>query len=291
MTVLAVSTKPKLSKSLIERKLNCIVFEYGTMDKYEDVLVPWLGQCKRTVELDGYIIRLTDTTKVTLIDNLSCMRCDTKATHYAICRYTTDGNKNNKKYNIAFFHLDDDFDIVVHTKDHIVPKSQGGVDSFANYQNLCFLCNQTKADDFSEDDVEVLSTKRDMLPTKTMKQLVRLKYKEKISKESSYKHVSLTINDSRSVDLYRGKIISKNSISVLNDVRLQQLTLTEKAYFGFNQVRNNVDKDLVLPWYLKPFKKIVVAAIDRMFVKRNFDEINRNHEICQHILNERNGSQ
>ena len=35
--------------------------------------------------------------------------------------------------------------LVMFTKDHIVPKSQGGANNLNNYQTMCFPCNKKKA--------------------------------------------------------------------------------------------------------------------------------------------------
>jgi 5-methylcytosine-specific restriction endonuclease McrA len=35
---------------------------------------------------------------------------------------------------------------VLMTKDHIVPRSRGGANQHENYQTMCIICNQQKAD-------------------------------------------------------------------------------------------------------------------------------------------------
>lgn len=38
---------------------------------------------------------------------------------------------------------------VLITVDHIIPKSKGGLDKMINFQVMCKICNEVKADDFS----------------------------------------------------------------------------------------------------------------------------------------------
>ena len=66
------------------------------------------------------------------------------------------------------------------------------------------------------------------------------------------------------------------------------MALTEKAYLRFNQVKNNMEKDIILPWYLKPFKGIIAKAINQVFEKRKFDTAVTEYNRCQQIINERN---
>ena len=37
-------------------------------------------------------------------------------------------------------------DLVLMTKDHIIPKSKGGIECITNYQPMCLKCNQEKGD-------------------------------------------------------------------------------------------------------------------------------------------------
>lgn len=289
MTIVAASTSFRLTKRSIEKKLNCKVMDYDTIDGNRHLFPPTIGQNKRQLHIKGYSIRLTDTSKVTLMDGLKCMRCDAHASHFAICDYT--GNNSDtvrKKYQIVFFHIHEHHGIIIHTKDHIIPKSQGGLDTFVNYQNMCYTCNQDKADSFTESDIDTLSVKREVQHIESKKELIKISYKAKLKADLPYKHTIHTLDSVKSVELYRGKIFSKNSVSIVDDVRLQQMALTEKAYLRFNQVKNNMEKDIILPWYLKPFKGIITKAINQVFEKRKFDTAVTEYNRCQQIINDRN---
>ena len=40
--------------------------------------------------------------------------------------------------------IDDNGEEILMTKDHILPRSKGGIDDISNYQTMCKLCNEAK---------------------------------------------------------------------------------------------------------------------------------------------------
>ena len=42
------------------------------------------------------------------------------------------------------YAVDDNGDEILMTKDHILPRSKGGIDDISNYQTMCKPCNEAK---------------------------------------------------------------------------------------------------------------------------------------------------
>jgi len=72
-----------------------------------------------------------------------CVRCGIIGTYFALER----GHKDNpNRYHFNLYGTNKQGHEVMITKDHIVPRSKGGKNKLANYQPMCYRCNQRKAD-------------------------------------------------------------------------------------------------------------------------------------------------
>ena len=70
--------------------------------------------------------------------------CSTTGEKYII------GIAKDGAIHLDLYGIDKEGDLHMITIDHIKPKSKGGPDHVSNFQPMCNVCNQIKADDWSE---------------------------------------------------------------------------------------------------------------------------------------------
>ena len=68
-----------------------------------------------------------------------CVVCGIEGKYFAKERHLKD-----KSYHLNLYAVDDNGDEILMTKDHILPRSKGGIDDISNYQTMCKLCNEAK---------------------------------------------------------------------------------------------------------------------------------------------------
>jgi 5-methylcytosine-specific restriction endonuclease McrA len=78
--------------------------------------------------------------KVFYKKGLTCMNCGVKGNFFALEQDKGGG------LHLDLYGYNDDEEILI-TLDHIIPKSKGGLDKNINYQIMCKVCNEIKADD------------------------------------------------------------------------------------------------------------------------------------------------
>lgn len=76
----------------------------------------------------------------------TCVRCGLEGTVFLLQRNMKDKTQPPDRAHFNLFGRTPDGELVLMTKDHIVPKSKGGKNNASNYQTMCFTCNYTKAD-------------------------------------------------------------------------------------------------------------------------------------------------
>lgn len=121
-----------------------VEFDY---DKLQPMLATEENVCKERIEgrdriafvlKEGITLVKVDSNRViTLGKNPVCVTCGRKGTVFKLQKAP---NSNNKSYHLNLYAEDGH----MMTADHILARSQGGVDGLSNLQTMCRPCNQKK---------------------------------------------------------------------------------------------------------------------------------------------------
>jgi hypothetical protein len=105
---------------------------------------------EETVDLDGDVITLKSERYHLFGANSCCVTCGLKGEFYAKERAAVRKGGRwapvdaNSKFHMNLYAVDSNGKEVLMTKDHIIPKSQGGRNTPSNYQTMCQPCNSDK---------------------------------------------------------------------------------------------------------------------------------------------------
>lgn len=95
---------------------------------------------EKYVEIEGYKVRTKEDRYLNFIKHgFKCSKCGIEG-KYANLEY------NSQRGNHLNVYAEKDGQAVLLTKDHIYPKSKGGLNNIRNYQVLCEECNNMKSD-------------------------------------------------------------------------------------------------------------------------------------------------
>jgi len=72
-----------------------------------------------------------------------CVGCGCEGTVWAIERHVGSNGKNYDKWHVNLYAKTDKGEVLM-TKDHIIPRSKGGLDQLENLQPMCSVCNHAK---------------------------------------------------------------------------------------------------------------------------------------------------
>lgn len=125
----------------IDEVFNLIGEEYLTRnnDSYK---------CKTDIFVDGFNVRPVSLRYMTFYQNgTKCVCCGKEGTHFKMCG---DANTNRRHFNL----FAEDGTLI--TKDHIIPKSKGGLDKASNMQTMCEECNRAKGNSHPDIKIEYI---------------------------------------------------------------------------------------------------------------------------------------
>lgn len=128
--------KRKKHKKLIRKEIYTIE---EVRNKVKDVLFEKNRNYSR-VDFDGDLIKGNSQRYQTFFTKgCKCVVCGIEGKYFA-----KEKHLNSKRYHLNLYAIDDNGDEVLMTKDHIIPRSKGGIDDISNYQTMCEPCNKAK---------------------------------------------------------------------------------------------------------------------------------------------------
>lgn len=92
------------------------------------------------VDFDGDLIKGNSQRYQTFFTKgCKCAVCGIEGKYFAKEKFA-----DQSTYHLNLYAVDDNGDEILMTKDHILPRSKGGIDDISNYQTMCKLCNEAK---------------------------------------------------------------------------------------------------------------------------------------------------
>ena len=124
--------------------------QYITIGRFEtDEVFPHLTDNKRDkkvfkVNNIEYLVKMNSLRYKVFQQNLNCAICNIKGSYFLLQKSRLEEVFHFNLYAEDSLKMNDG-EIILMTKDHIVPKSKGGKDIISNLQTMCAICNTLKA--------------------------------------------------------------------------------------------------------------------------------------------------
>lgn len=120
-----------------------IRYSYHTIDEFLDAYLNSSGT--KFMIGNSIIKRNSDRYRLFANKGTTCVTCGIEANTFIVETFSTVQNPHGNLYYIS-----DNVEILF-TKDHIIPKSRGGLNIFENYQTMCSPCNSAKGSKLESD--------------------------------------------------------------------------------------------------------------------------------------------
>ena len=99
----------------------------------------------KKVDFDGDFINMAiDKYKCFKVKGIKCIKCGLKGSFFR--KEEILGRHHPSYCQLSLYATDSKGNLVLMTKDHIIPQSKGGKNHLNNYQTMCQRCNSKKGD-------------------------------------------------------------------------------------------------------------------------------------------------
>ena len=98
---------------------------------------------KQKMLVNGYLTTAASQRYEVFANSLTCVNCGVTGSYFALERDIGTARAGGPFYFNLYAITKDGYEILM-TKDHIVPKAQGGNNHISNMQTMCKVCNEKK---------------------------------------------------------------------------------------------------------------------------------------------------
>jgi 5-methylcytosine-specific restriction endonuclease McrA len=131
----------KKRKKKISNALDRIPRKYSIEEVLPEVDFSKESKFKRIrKDFDGHpVLMCSDRLRTFSKKGIACCNCGIKGSYFY-----KEKHRNDEKFHLNFYGVNENNEEILMTKDHIVPKSKGGKNNIDNYQTMCVVCNGNK---------------------------------------------------------------------------------------------------------------------------------------------------
>lgn len=109
-----------------------------TEDELPLDFLQWHAENDHSFELEGEMVPISQNLFLFTTTTTTCPTCGLEGSFWALQR------SGNRPFHLNLWGLDADLKPRLLTKDHVLPRSKGGLDEMSNYRTMCMRCNNKR---------------------------------------------------------------------------------------------------------------------------------------------------
>jgi hypothetical protein len=155
------------------------MFRIAEYEVSEILKLTTVEESRRFFECNGieYSVKMNSERYEVFKKSCTCIVCSLEGTKMILERHDETINPHFNLYG------EEDSELILFTKDHILPKSRGGKNELSNYNTMCVICNNIKSN-FEVTHAQVLEARKGTLGMSLKEKIKRL---EQFKKTQKYK--------------------------------------------------------------------------------------------------------